>query len=98
MTTTACPAELAADLLAHGIDPARVAIRDTRTRWGNGDVWYRIAGTTRETAVWPAVAWLHDPALRVDRWALKCSGRYVRDADGEVRLFASAGAALAWEE
>lgn len=79
------PAELAADLVKHGIDPAGcVGIY-------RGCIPALASVRMRGKPARVAVYWYER------RWALKRSGRYVADADGGVRTFPSAGAALAWE-
>lgn len=93
-TTTTLPAELASDLAAHGIDPARVVYRRNPLRGGDGIV--------RE---YPSVALIARPYRVAYRdgnglWSLRVGTAYVYAAadGGGPRLFASAGAALAWGE
>ena len=85
MTITQLPADLAADLLAHGIDPARAHYRHNLASIANGRTRVIVfADPARVALFWP-----------LDRgWVLKVDGRIVRRPFGGPKLFASAGAAL----
>lgn len=86
------PADLAADLVAAGLDPADYDVLDGRTPRGNGTV---AVAKRASSPTLRAVFWTFPRPC----WALKVSGRYAsRPGTDDPLLFATAGAALAFAQ